>query len=70
MNYSRANVKNYNSPKLRKQHAAQQRFIHSLVKTLLILILLIMAAAAIGFASYAKTQIDKLPDISQVNISP
>jgi penicillin-binding protein 1A len=70
MNYSRANVKNYNSPKLRQQHAAQQRFLRALIKTLLILILLIMAAAAVGLASYAKTQIDKLPDISQVNISP
>ena len=70
MNYSKAYVKNYNSPKGRKRHAAQQHFIHTLIKTLLILILIIIAASIVGFAYYAKTQIDKLPDISQVNISP
>ncbi|MGN0240733.1 MAG: transglycosylase domain-containing protein [Candidatus Weimeria sp.] len=70
MNYSRANVKKYNSPKLRKQHTAQQRFLRALIKTLLILILIIMAATALGLSYYVKKQIDKLPDISQVNISP
>ena len=70
MNYSRSYVKYHNSPKVKKRHSAQRHFVHTLIKTLLVLILVVIAATMVGFAYHAKTQIDKLPDISRVNISP
>ncbi|MDD6551463.1 MAG: transglycosylase domain-containing protein [Lachnospiraceae bacterium] len=70
MNYSRSYVKYHNSPKIKKRYSAQRRFVHTLIKTILILILLVIAAGIISFGYYAKTQIDRLPDISQVSIRP
>ncbi|RRF96688.1 MAG: glycosyl transferase [Lachnospiraceae bacterium] len=70
MDFSRTYVKNHNSPRIRKRLAAQNRFIHSLIKTILILILIVLALSIAGAAYYVKSQIDKLPDISAVNISP
>lgn len=70
MNYGRAYVKEYNSPKSKDRRSTKRKFILSLTKTLLILILVVIAVIIGGFIYYAKSQIDDLPDISQVNVNP
>lgn len=70
MNYSRSYVKKQNSPKMRKKRSNRQKFLTTLLKTLLVLILILIAAGLVGACYYAKKQIDVLPDISEVSITP
>ena len=70
MNYSRSYVRNYNSPEVRKSHAARRKFFHTVVKTILILVVVIIVALIIGFTFYAKKQVETLPPVSSVRISP
>ncbi len=70
MNYGREYVKNYNSPKSRDRRSSIRQFSTSLIKTLLILILILIAASCLGAFYYVRSQIRELPDISEINITP
>lgn len=70
MNYGRDYVEYYISPKSKDRRSTIRKFSTSLIKTLLILILVVIAVGIGGFIYYAKTQIDELPDASHISVEP
>ena len=70
MNYSKKNVKKQKRNFNNKKAKAKKKFSLHFLKSILICLLVIIAAALVAFAIYATVLIKKLPDISQVNITP
>ncbi len=70
MNYSKQSVRRHKSGRSKTQRSARKKFGLTVLKSILVLILVLIAVGLGGFAYYAKEQIKDLPDISEVNISP
>ncbi|MCR4868589.1 MAG: PBP1A family penicillin-binding protein [Lachnospiraceae bacterium] len=70
MNYSKQSVRRHKSGKSNTKRSARKKFGLTVLKSILVLILVLIAVGLGFFAYYAKQQIKELPDISDVNISP
>lgn len=70
MNYSRTFVEQHNSPRAQKKRSTRQKFVTTLIKTLLILIVIVIAAGLTGTFYYALRQIKAIPDTRDVSIEP
>ena len=70
MNYSEQNVKKRKARTHSSRRRAGKTFLFTFLRTVLVLLVVFVAAAVVGGGLYAKRLIDQLPDISTVDISP
>lgn len=70
MNYGKKNVEKQRRSFHNEKARAKKKFSLTVLKSILICILVILAGGLLTFAIYATIQIQKCPDISTVDISP
>ena len=70
MNYGKKSLKKNKTRLSSKKAAAKKKFALTFFKSILVLILVIVAIVALAFVWYAKNLISELPDVSTIDISP
>ncbi|MBP5265282.1 MAG: transglycosylase domain-containing protein, partial [Lachnospiraceae bacterium] len=70
MNYGKKSLKKNKSRLSSKKAAAKKKFALTFFKSILALILVVIAVVALAFVWYAKNLISELPDVSTIDISP
>lgn len=70
MNYGKANTKKRLNKLKRDKKRTGKRFAISFIKTIFVIFIIIAATLIGGFYIYASSLIKKVPDISEINISP